>query len=51
MRDHFLSRAKKSMNSNDWKLYRMARNQVVKMIGKAKRDYFKKSVADNSGTF
>ena len=36
------------MNDHDWRQYRMARDQVVKMIVKAKRD-FKTSVAQSSG--
>ena len=36
------------MTDHDWRQYRMARNQVVKMIVKAKRD-FKTSVAQSSG--
>ena len=47
-RDNLLSKAKKKNNDADWK-HRVARNQVVNMIEKAKRDYFNTTIKENKG--
>ena len=47
-RDNQLKKAKLSNRDEDWKLYRSLRNQVTAQIRKAKCNYNKKLIQDNS---
>ena len=47
-RDHQLKKARLSNRDEDWKLYRSLRNQVTAQIRKAKCNYNKKLIQDNS---
>ena len=47
-RDYYLNKAKKSELQEDWKMYRSFRNQVTLLIRKAKCNYNKKLIDDNS---
>lgn len=47
-RDHHLKKARLSNRDEDWNLYRSLRNQVTSQIRKAKCNYNKKLIQDNS---
>ena len=47
-RDHQLKKARLSNTDEDWKLYRSLRNQVTAQIRKAKCNYNKKHIQENS---
>ena len=47
-RDYHLTKAKKSGNNNDWKLYREYRNKVNSCINKSKAAYNKNLIEENT---
>lgn len=42
VRDRAYKKAKKSKSETDWDAYRHLRNEVVKLLRKAKREYYEK---------
>jgi hypothetical protein len=46
-RDHLFKKAKKSQKTEDWMLYKSAKNKVNELVGKTKENHFKSKVAEN----